>query len=93
MVLVGSVGGYSALVGADNYYLPYEVKVGAYNNLGDGPNSTVVVIYSAMGSKESNLMTALKSLKDLLWKFLPMHINNTALCIQYLQLFKRMLKG
>ena len=41
---------FTATVGLDNYYLQYEVKVGAYNIHGDGPNSTVTIIYSAEGS-------------------------------------------
>ena len=48
--LPGNVGMYSALVGIENYYLPYDVMVGAYNDLGDGPNSTVVTVFSAMAS-------------------------------------------
>ena len=44
---------FTANVGLDNYYLQYEVKVGAYNVHGDGPNSTVAVIFSAEGSKYS----------------------------------------
>ena len=42
---------YTVTIGADNYYLQYEVKVGAFNMYGDGPNSTVSLIYSAEGSK------------------------------------------
>ena len=42
---------YTHLVGVDFYYLEYEVKVGTYNKHGDGPNSTVEVVYSAEGSK------------------------------------------
>lgn len=34
-----------------NFYLEYEVKVQAFNNLGMGPNSTTHTIYSAEGSK------------------------------------------
>ncbi|KAK7092346.1 contactin-5-like isoform X2 [Littorina saxatilis] len=34
------------VVGADNYWLEYEVKVAAFNSLGQGPNSSVVVIMS-----------------------------------------------
>ncbi|KAL8616442.1 hypothetical protein ACOMHN_041045 [Nucella lapillus] len=37
------------LVGGDNYYLLYEVKVQALNSLGQGPNSSVVEVYSAEG--------------------------------------------
>jgi len=39
------------LVGTDNFYIPYEIMVQAFNDLGDGPNSTVTIVYSAMGSK------------------------------------------
>lgn len=34
-------------VGQENYYSLYDVKVQAFNNYGDGPNSTAVRIYSA----------------------------------------------
>lgn len=51
VVLHGNVGEYSALVGSDNYYLEYEVMVEAFNDEGDGPNSTAVIVFSAMGSK------------------------------------------
>ncbi|CAI9724527.1 contactincontactin-like [Octopus vulgaris] len=37
------------LVGAENFYIKYEVKVQAFNLYGDGPNSTVVEVYSAEG--------------------------------------------
>ncbi|KAK3105596.1 hypothetical protein FSP39_001377 [Pinctada imbricata] len=36
-------------IGLRNFYLPYEVKVGVYNDYGDGPNSTVSIVYSAEG--------------------------------------------
>ena len=42
---------YTHLVGPDFFYLQYEVKVGTFNVHGDGPNSSVVTIYSAEGSK------------------------------------------
>ena len=45
---------YTVTIGTDNYYLQYEVKVGAFNDHGDGPNSTVSLIYSAEGSKYHN---------------------------------------
>ena len=35
----------------DYYYLEYEVMVLAFNMLGDGPNSTIVTIYSAEACK------------------------------------------
>ncbi|CAL1530767.1 unnamed protein product [Lymnaea stagnalis] len=35
------------VVGHDNYFLPYDVKVQAINDKGSGPNSTVTIIYSA----------------------------------------------
>ncbi|CAL1546787.1 unnamed protein product [Lymnaea stagnalis] len=35
------------LVGTDNYYLPYEVKVQAINEKGMGPNSSITIVYSA----------------------------------------------
>ena len=41
---------FTANVGLDNYYLEYEVKVGAYNDLGSGPNSTDTIVMSAEGS-------------------------------------------
>ena len=37
---------YVTVVGADNYYLEYEVKVAAFNALGQGPNSSIVVVMS-----------------------------------------------
>ncbi|XP_052821309.1 contactin-4-like [Mya arenaria] len=40
-------GVYVTIVGLENYYLPYMVKIGAFNILGSGPNSTEVQIYSA----------------------------------------------
>ena len=38
------------LVGNENYYLLYEVKVQALNAMGQGPNSSIVDVYSAEGS-------------------------------------------
>lgn len=43
----GRVNSYYTFVGGENFYTPYEVKVAAFNGLGDGPNSTVFVIMSA----------------------------------------------
>ncbi|XP_055860982.1 contactin-5-like isoform X1 [Biomphalaria glabrata] len=37
---------YAATVGADNYYLEYEVKIAGFNSIGHGPNSSVVIIMS-----------------------------------------------
>ena len=34
------------VVGVDNYYLEYEVKVAAFNVLGQGPNSSIAVVMS-----------------------------------------------
>lgn len=45
----GNQGQYVAIVGLENYYLQYDVMVGAYNDIGDGPNSTTVIVYSAEG--------------------------------------------
>ena len=42
---------YTVTIGPDNYYLQYDVKIGCYNDKGDGPNSTVSIIYSAEGSE------------------------------------------
>ena len=42
---------YTHVVGPEFYYLQYEVKVGTFNDHGGGPNSSVVVVYSAEGSK------------------------------------------
>ncbi|KAL3862103.1 hypothetical protein ACJMK2_008096 [Sinanodonta woodiana] len=42
-----NTGQYVYLVGLENYYLEYEVKVGAFNDYGAGPNSSVEVIFSA----------------------------------------------
>ncbi|XP_059165988.1 contactin-5-like isoform X2 [Physella acuta] len=44
--VLGHTNTFSALVGAENYYLAYDVKISAFNNLGHGPNSSVVVIMS-----------------------------------------------
>ena len=38
-------------VGKNNYYLPYSVRVGAVNDIGEGPISPEVRIFSAEGSK------------------------------------------
>ncbi|PVD35688.1 hypothetical protein C0Q70_02651 [Pomacea canaliculata] len=38
---------YVAFVGGENYFLEYEVKVQAFNRMGSGPNSSVVVVFSA----------------------------------------------
>ncbi|XP_060078104.1 contactin-like [Ylistrum balloti] len=40
---------YVMLVGENNFYLQYEVKIQAFNNYGRGPNSSVVLVYSAEG--------------------------------------------
>ena len=45
----GNEGEYVATVGLENYYIQYDVMVGAYNDMGDGPNSTVYTVYSAEG--------------------------------------------
>ena len=45
-------GKHVALVGTENYYLLYDVMVGSFNRLGDGPNSTIVDVYSAEGCKD-----------------------------------------
>ncbi|BFZ22584.1 hypothetical protein BsWGS_25623 [Bradybaena similaris] len=37
----------TAVVGPDNYFLEYEIIVGAFNDHGYGPNSSIVVIMSA----------------------------------------------
>ena len=47
--VVGNVGWYVKLVGEQNFYLEYEVAVQAFNDIGDGPLSPIVVIRSAMG--------------------------------------------
>ena len=47
----GNKGKHVALVGKENYYLKYDVMVGAFNSIGDGPNSTSVDVYSAEGRK------------------------------------------
>ncbi|CAL1534451.1 unnamed protein product [Lymnaea stagnalis] len=44
--VLGMENKYSALVGVDNYYLEYEIKIAAFNALGQGPNSSVQVIMS-----------------------------------------------
>lgn len=45
--LTGNVGKYVTQVGAYNYYLLYDVMIQPYNDLGQGPNSSVSTIYSA----------------------------------------------
>lgn len=47
---------YVTLVGIDNYYLQYEVKVQAFNDYGRGPNSSASLVYSAEGSKSDFLV-------------------------------------
>lgn len=47
--ITGNVGIYVKLVGEKNYYLEYEVAVQAFNKIGFGPMSPIVVIRSAMG--------------------------------------------
>ena len=42
---------YTKTIGPDNFYLQYDVKIGTYNDHGDGPNSTASIIWSAEGSK------------------------------------------
>ncbi|GFR92805.1 neuronal cell adhesion molecule [Elysia marginata] len=38
---------HNVVVGADNYYLPYDVQVQANNEKGVGPNSSIALVYSA----------------------------------------------
>ncbi|GFN89730.1 contactin [Plakobranchus ocellatus] len=44
---MGNENTFTTTVGADNFYLEYEVKIAAFNNNGTGPNSTVHTIMSA----------------------------------------------
>ncbi|XP_052816691.1 contactin-like [Mya arenaria] len=44
---VGRKTQHSVTVGLDNFYLPYSVKVQAYNRMGDGPLSDLTTVYSA----------------------------------------------
>ncbi|XP_052225224.1 contactin-like [Dreissena polymorpha] len=53
VVLLGHVGMYSAQVGVENYYLGYDVMVGVFDDLGAGPNSSVVTVFSAMGMPDN----------------------------------------
>ncbi|KAK3596413.1 hypothetical protein CHS0354_020660 [Potamilus streckersoni] len=46
---IGNVTKHTVTVGQEMYFLLYEVKVRAYNNYGDGPESPVNEIYSAEG--------------------------------------------
>ncbi|XP_041371563.1 contactin-like [Gigantopelta aegis] len=46
-VVEGRASKYTAIVGVDNFFSEYEVKVAAFNYLGQGPNSTITVIMSA----------------------------------------------
>ncbi|XP_012215435.1 contactin [Linepithema humile] len=43
----GNTGRYSTTVGRDNYYMKYEVRVQAINDIGEGPISEIKVVYSA----------------------------------------------
>ncbi|KAL4221440.1 Immunoglobulin like [Mactra antiquata] len=45
-----NVGEFTAIVGVENYYLPYEVRIQAFNDIGPGPNSTMEIVYSANAS-------------------------------------------
>lgn len=45
----GNVGQHVEDVGVNNFYLPYEVIVGAFNEFGYGPNSSVAIVYSSEG--------------------------------------------
>ncbi|KAH3826570.1 hypothetical protein DPMN_128476 [Dreissena polymorpha] len=45
----GESKSYTHLVGLENYYLEYTVKIGAYNDKGSGPNSTETGVMSAEG--------------------------------------------
>ncbi|KAH9496096.1 hypothetical protein Btru_012712 [Bulinus truncatus] len=48
--LVGEVLGndnkFAGTIGADNYYLEYEIKIAAFNDEGQGPNSSVTIVMS-----------------------------------------------
>ena len=56
------VGMYTALVGDDNFYTQYDVQVVAFNEVGNGPPSPVVTIWSAEDSKyEGLLLTIFRS--------------------------------
>ena len=48
---VGQKTQYVKTVGLDNFYLPYNVQVRAYNRMGEGPLSPATTVYSAMASK------------------------------------------
>ncbi|XP_076455487.1 contactin-like [Babylonia areolata] len=43
------VSSFVTFIGGENYFLPYEVKVAAFNSKGQGPNSTSVVVMSQEG--------------------------------------------
>ncbi|KAL4221262.1 ATP-dependent RNA helicase ddx25 [Mactra antiquata] len=47
---------YTHLVGEENYYLDYEVKIGAFNTHGSGPNSSLTVVKSAEGMPIATVM-------------------------------------
>lgn len=49
--MFGQENKYAATVGADNYYLEYEVKIAGFNSIGHGPNSSVVIIMSQADSE------------------------------------------
>ncbi|XP_052830052.1 contactin isoform X1 [Octopus bimaculoides] len=45
--LEGNMNEFSVYVGRSKYYTKYEIQVQAFNNIGPGPNSSIVTIYSA----------------------------------------------
>lgn len=45
--VVGDVGHASVHIGDTEYYKPYEVRIQAFNERGDGPISEIVVVYTA----------------------------------------------
>lgn len=53
--LEGNVNEFSAYVGRSKFYTKYEVQVQAFNNIGPGPNSSIVTVYSAEDREYSQL--------------------------------------
>ncbi|KAH3788120.1 hypothetical protein DPMN_166251 [Dreissena polymorpha] len=76
---------YSALVGAENYYLGYDVMVGVFNDLGAGPNSSVVTVFSAMGSKRTNMNAVLAFITYYI--FYPFKIHGGAFKFRFARVF------
>ncbi|KAH3788891.1 hypothetical protein DPMN_167055 [Dreissena polymorpha] len=72
---------YSAQVGVENYYLGYDVMVGVFDDLGAGPNSSVVTVFSAMGSKRTTMNAVLAFITYYI--FYPLKVHGGALKFRF----------